>query len=67
MKNLITFIRESFQELRYNVTWPKYAELQNSSVLVLVASIIFALVIGLIDFGFDNIMRLFYDSVTTSN
>ena len=54
------FIVDSIDELRTKVTWPKYSELQGSSVLVLVASMIFAIIIGAIDFVFDNIMTWFY-------
>jgi len=54
------FIVESVDELRNKVTWPKFSELQSSSVLVLVASLIFAIIIGAIDFVFDNIMSWFY-------
>jgi preprotein translocase subunit SecE len=43
------------------VTWPKFSFLQNSAILVLVASLIFALFIGGIDLGFENIMTWFYD------
>lgn len=59
---LISFIRDSFTELREKVTWPKYSELQNSSTLVLIASLIFALFIGLIDLVFRNVMDWFYQS-----
>ncbi|MGF1636752.1 MAG: preprotein translocase subunit SecE [Cyclobacteriaceae bacterium] len=55
------FILDSVDELRTKVSWPKYSELQSSSVLVLVASMIFALVIGAIDLGFENIMEWFYN------
>lgn len=55
------FIVDSVDELRNKVTWPKYNELQSSSVLVLVASLIFAIIIGAIDFVFDNIMTWFYN------
>jgi len=55
------FIVESVDELRNKVTWPKFNELQSSSVLVLVASLIFAIIIGAIDFVFDNIMGWFYN------
>ncbi len=60
MLKLKTFIKESFDEMRNKVSWPKYAELQSSSVLVLVASLIFALVIGLIDIVFKETMDWFY-------
>lgn len=62
MKQLITFIQTSFEEMRHKVTWPTYASLQNSSLLVLVASLIFALIIGVIDAGFENVMGWFYNS-----
>ncbi|MCG8310380.1 MAG: preprotein translocase subunit SecE [Cytophagales bacterium] len=61
MLKLKKFIVESVDELRNKVTWSKFSELQNSSVLVLVASLIFAIIIGAIDFVFDNIMSWFYN------
>lgn len=53
------------------VTWPTWKELQNSSILVVVASVIFALLIGLMDFVFGanpdswwkGIIGTFYDIV----
>ena len=63
MQKLLLYIKESFHELRDKVSWPKYAELQNSSVLVLVASLIFSVVIGLIDLVFQNGMEYFYEYI----
>ena len=60
MSKLKSFLVESYDEMRHKVSWPKYSDLQSSSVLVLVASVIFALLIGVIDLGFDNIMDWFY-------
>ena len=60
MNKLKSFILESYDEMMHKVSWPKYSELQSSSVLVLVASVIFALLIGVIDLGFDNIMEFIY-------
>jgi len=48
--------------MRLKVSWPKYAELQSSSILVLVASLIFALLIGVIDLAFENAMQWFYNA-----
>jgi preprotein translocase subunit SecE len=60
MNKVVSFIKDSFDEMRHKVSWPKYSDLQSSSVLVLVASLIFALLIGVIDLGFDNMMDWFY-------
>ena len=62
MNKFKEFVVESYTELRYKVVWPKYKELQSSSVLVLVASVIFAAIIGVIDLGFDNFMNWFYEA-----
>ncbi|WP_420581868.1 preprotein translocase subunit SecE [Reichenbachiella sp.] len=61
MTNLINFFKESYDEMVHKVTWSKYSELQSSSILVLVASLIFAIFIGIIDFGFDNLLKWFYN------
>lgn len=60
MSKLKAFITESYDEMRHKVSWPKYSELQGSSVLVLVASLIFAILIGVIDLSFENVMDAFY-------
>ncbi|MGB3182305.1 MAG: preprotein translocase subunit SecE [Cyclobacteriaceae bacterium] len=62
MAKLQSYIKDSINELRHKVTWPSYNELQNSSILVLVASVIFASVIGLIDIGFREIMEFIYSA-----
>ncbi len=60
MEKLKNYILDSVDEIRNKVTWPKLSELQSSAVLVLVASFIFAVVIGLIDFGFKSGIAAFY-------
>ncbi len=62
MNKLIEFIKASYDEMTNKVTWSKYGELQRSSVLVLVASLIFALLIGVMDLAFENAMTWFYNA-----
>ena len=61
MSKVISFTKEAYQELVHKVSWPKYTDLQNSAMLVLVASVIFALLIGVIDLGFENLLTWFYN------
>lgn len=63
MSKITGFFKDSFEELTQKVTWPKYGELQNSAILVLVASLIFALMIGVIDYAFDNLMGFIYEEL----
>lgn len=62
MNKVSIFLRESSNELRHKVSWPKYKDLQNSSVLVLVASMILALFIGVVDYSLENLMEWFYSA-----
>ena len=62
MEKVTTFLKHSWEEVQHNVTWPKFSDLQASSSLVLVASLIFALVVGLIDYLFEKGLNLFYQS-----
>ncbi len=55
-------IKESWVEVTENVTWPKFTDLQSSSILVLVASLIFALLVGVVDLAFKSGLDLFYSS-----
>jgi preprotein translocase subunit SecE len=57
---LKTYLKESYTELVHKVTWPTWSELQNSAVLVMVATVIVALIVALMDFSFSNIMEEFY-------
>ncbi len=60
MEKLKNYVLDSIDEIRNKVTWPKFNELQSSAILVLVASLIFAVVIGLIDLTFKKGLTWFY-------
>jgi preprotein translocase subunit SecE len=61
MNKVKNFILESVDEMKNKVTWPSGAELQNNTVLVLVASLIFALIIGVMDTAFKKLMEVIYN------
>jgi preprotein translocase subunit SecE len=54
------YIKEAFTELVHKVTWPTYSELQNSAVLVMVATLIFAVLVASMDFVFSHAMDFIY-------
>lgn len=60
MEKVKRYINDTIEEMKQKVSWPKYTELQNSSVLVLVGSIVFAIVVGLMDFVYDSTLSWFY-------
>ncbi|MDX9810791.1 MAG: preprotein translocase subunit SecE [Bacteroidales bacterium] len=54
------YFKESYTELVHKVTWPTWSELQNSGVLVLVATLIIALLVSAMDFVFSRAMEFIY-------
>ena len=58
--NRLTDIKESYNELVNKVSWPTKSELANSTIIVMVASIIAALVIWVIDLCINELMHLVY-------
>jgi len=57
MLKIKSFIKDSYWEMKNKVTWPTYKELQESSILVLIASMIFALVIGAMDLVYKGVLK----------
>jgi preprotein translocase subunit SecE len=49
MLKIVNYVKESYVELIQKVSWPTFAELQNSAVVVFVASLIIAMVVFFMD------------------
>jgi preprotein translocase subunit SecE len=62
MSKIKSFILGSIDEIRHKVAWPLYSEIQSSSMLVLTASFVFAVLIGVIDLVFKNAITWFYNA-----
>ena len=60
MAKIKTYFKESYDELMHKVSWPTWSELQNSAIVVSIASLIIALVVFLMDISFRNILDQFY-------
>jgi len=60
MEKITLYVKESYNELMHKVTWPTWANLQSSTVLVLVASVIIALVIFAMDAVSKQALDLIY-------
>jgi preprotein translocase subunit SecE len=60
MSKLQVFFRAYLDELVNKVTWPTLEELQANTITVLVASLIIAIVVALMDAAFNQGMGLLY-------
>ena len=55
-----SYIKSSYDELVNKVSWPTWQDLQNSTIVVAVASAIIALIIYSMDSVFSNLLDVFY-------
>jgi preprotein translocase subunit SecE len=55
-----TYFQEAFNELVNKVSWPTWAELQNSAIVVMIASFIIAMIVFGMDTVFENVMETIY-------
>ena len=60
MSKIGLYIKDTFNELVNKVSWPTWSELQNSSIVVAIATVIIALIIYFMDSIFSNLMKIFY-------
>ena len=63
MAKVLDFIKDSYtRRFAEKVTWPTWSQLQNHAVVVLVASVIIALLIFVMDKASSNVMELLYNT-----
>ena len=60
MNKVATYIRESYHELVEKVTWPTGTQLQQSTAIVLVATLVIMLMVSLMDFASSEVLKLIY-------
>ncbi len=60
MKKIVNYIKDSYSELVYKVSWPSKAELTNSAIVVMIASLIMAVILLGVDSVFDWVVKFFY-------
>lgn len=61
MSKIGTYFSETKNELVNKVSWPTWAELQSSAIVVMISSVIIALVVFGMDFVFELLMKNAYD------
>ena len=53
MKKVVNYFKGIYDELVHKVTWPSMKDLQNSVIVVSIASLIIALIVFLMDIVFN--------------
>ncbi len=60
MNKVSTYFKESYKELIEKVTWPTWAQLQQSTMIVLVATLVITAIVWVMDFAASGILQFIY-------
>ena len=60
MNKLSAYIRDSYKEMGEKVTWPNWEQLQQSTMIVLAATILITAMVWVMDLGVNNILKFIY-------
>jgi preprotein translocase subunit SecE len=60
MNKITTYFRESYKELLEKVTWPNWTQLQQATVIVLVATVLITLVVWIMDLISSSVLHFIY-------
>jgi preprotein translocase subunit SecE len=60
MNKVTSYLKESYRELLEKVTWPTWQQLQQSTMIVLIATIIITAIIWVMDLGIAKTLQFFY-------
>ncbi len=56
-----TYVQEAYDELVHKVSWPSWDELQQTTIIVLVALILITAIIFGMDFASEGVLRIIYN------
>lgn len=60
MNKITHYFRDSYKELMEKVTWPNWAQLQQSTMIVLIATLVITAVVALMDFAAGGALKFIY-------
>jgi preprotein translocase subunit SecE len=61
MKKITTYIKESYKELSEKVSWPTWPQLQQSTMIVLAATLVITFIVLAMDFVAGNGLKFVYN------
>ncbi|MFN5642278.1 MAG: preprotein translocase subunit SecE [Sphingobacteriales bacterium] len=60
MKKIEAYLKDSYEELMERVTWPTWEQLQQSTMIVLVATLVITALVWVMDFASNSILKSVY-------
>ena len=60
MNKITAYFKDSYLELVEKVTWPSWMQLQQSTVIVLIATVIITVLVWIMDFSSNQLLKMIY-------
>jgi preprotein translocase subunit SecE len=60
MNKISIYFRESYKELMEKVTWPSWNQLQQSTMIVLAATLLITAMVAVMDLAAGNVLKYIY-------
>lgn len=60
MNKIQTYFKDSYNELTEKVTWPNWQQLQQSTMIVLAATLVITAIVWVLDFGSNSVLKFIY-------
>ncbi len=60
MNKISAYFKDSYQELTERVTWPTWLQLQQSTLIVLIATVFITGIVWIMDFSSNQLLKLIY-------
>jgi len=61
MNKITTYFKESYKELTEKVTWPTWTQLQQSTMIVIVATLVISGLIWVMDLATNGALKFIYN------
>jgi preprotein translocase subunit SecE len=61
MNKITTYFKESYKELMEKVTWPTWNQLQQSTMIVIAATLLITALVSVMDFATNISLKFIYN------
>ncbi|MFN5374995.1 MAG: preprotein translocase subunit SecE, partial [Chitinophagaceae bacterium] len=60
MNKIQSYFKDSYTELMEKVTWPNWQQLQQSTMIVLIATLVITAIVWVLDLGSSSVLKFVY-------
>lgn len=63
MNIIISYLKNSINEFKNHVEWPKWIDLYRSTIMITISTLLLSIFLLIIDFTFSNVIKIIYRNI----